>query len=469
MINLNVENLYLNGINNVLDILPISRNAKEVSLKNCNVSEVSSFLEYPELKYLNLEGNNIGVDSINDLNKIIQNGIDLRFENTDAHKFLKSQKIEIEDADVERDIKSIFRCFSDEPLNEYDIFIDNSRNNSIIKNKKVLETLISKGLIDKIKSENIRIELDDFLGVDVEKILNFKNRIKHIEVKSFNGLTSEKLDKLSNINWCVDGDSLTPKYEDVYYNSQDMKDILEAMERIKASIPENAGDLEKFLTVYKNIGMYAHYDRSGNLSSEEYVEGNEKVTRSLKGALVKGKAVCRGYALALKYCVKFVDVEARDISGYAYGDPDKGHSWNQVKIEDKWYNTDLTWDYRYVGKEVELKNCLKSDVEFYKNHTVSSTEVAKVCNESYDSEIIVEKLKSIRGTDLDKSITDATEEIKEDIGVVNDTQSKLVTFQDFRKIAEENSINPSTLNDLTQINEGRIENKRRKEISANEH
>ena len=70
---------------------------------------------------------------------------------------------------------------------------------------------------------------------------------------------------------------------------------------------------------------------------------------------------------------------------------------------------------------------------------------------------------------MDKSITDATEEIKEDIGVVNDTQSKLVTFQDFRKIAEENSINPSTLNDLTQINEGRIENKRRKEISANEH
>ena len=59
------------------------------------------------------------------------------------------------------------------------------------------------------------------------------------------------------------------------------------------------------------------------------------------GALVSGKCVCDGYAEAFFLMMSCLKIDC-DI---VVGDTKDGlHAWNQVKIEDNWYNVDLTWD-----------------------------------------------------------------------------------------------------------------------------
>ena len=41
--------------------------------------------------------------------------------------------------------------------------------------------------------------------------------------------------------------------------------------------------------------------------------------------------------------------------------------WNQVKIDGKWYNTDLTWDYIDIRYGNKLEYCLVSDEKFEKD------------------------------------------------------------------------------------------------------
>lgn len=53
----------------------------------------------------------------------------------------------------------------------------------------------------------------------------------------------------------------------------------------------------------------------------------------------KTVAVCEGYSKAFQYILKRLGIESVLISGKYDG---VGHMWNAVKIEDKWYNVDLT-------------------------------------------------------------------------------------------------------------------------------
>ena len=59
------------------------------------------------------------------------------------------------------------------------------------------------------------------------------------------------------------------------------------------------------------------------------------------------------------------------ISGDVPGIPNSGHVWNQVNIDGKWYNADLTWDAKTVRSKGEWKYFLLNDEEFYKDHRAS--------------------------------------------------------------------------------------------------
>lgn len=59
------------------------------------------------------------------------------------------------------------------------------------------------------------------------------------------------------------------------------------------------------------------------------------------GALVKGKSVCQGYALAFYRIAKELGYNAR----FVYSDPKEGcHAWNIVELNNKYYYVDTTWD-----------------------------------------------------------------------------------------------------------------------------
>lgn len=59
------------------------------------------------------------------------------------------------------------------------------------------------------------------------------------------------------------------------------------------------------------------------------------------GALVEGKAVCNGYAQAMKLLCDLSGLECTMISGQADGE---SHAWNLVRLGKEWYHVDVTWD-----------------------------------------------------------------------------------------------------------------------------
>ena len=92
----------------------------------------------------------------------------------------------------------------------------------------------------------------------------------------------------------IDNDSLEN------YELSEISAINDVITQIINGAPINSTDFEKVAYIYKKIGEKVVYDKSGCLGAEEYVEGRESITRSLKGGLIENKLVCRGYALVLK-------------------------------------------------------------------------------------------------------------------------------------------------------------------------
>lgn len=71
-------------------------------------------------------------------------------------------------------------------------------------------------------------------------------------------------------------------------------------------------------------------------------------------AFVKGKGMCMSYALAFQRILQEMEIPCVYIEG-------TNHAWNMVKIGKYWYNVDVTWDDRAMGR---YRYFLKSDAEF---------------------------------------------------------------------------------------------------------
>lgn len=63
------------------------------------------------------------------------------------------------------------------------------------------------------------------------------------------------------------------------------------------------------------------------------------MNQSAYSALVLGKTVCAGYARAYQYLLQQLGIPCYYCTGYA----GENHAWNIVKLEDTYYNVDVTW------------------------------------------------------------------------------------------------------------------------------
>ncbi len=124
--------------------------------------------------------------------------------------------------------------------------------------------------------------------------------------------------------------------------SEKKKEMETAANTILSGMDKNLPDELKALYLHDMLAVKMEYD-----------ENNE--IRSAYEGLVKEKALCVAYALAYKYladkagltCICAISTEIQ-------------HCWNQVKINGKWYNVDVTYDdpvpdyYGYVSHDFFL-------------------------------------------------------------------------------------------------------------------
>lgn len=94
------------------------------------------------------------------------------------------------------------------------------------------------------------------------------------------------------------------------------------------------------------------------------------------GAFKNQEVVCEGYARTFKYILDGLGIESVLVSGNATNSTGatESHAWNYVKINDKWYAIDVTWDDPIIVDNGELTESLRykyflcGSNTFFKNH-----------------------------------------------------------------------------------------------------
>lgn len=123
-------------------------------------------------------------------------------------------------------------------------------------------------------------------------------------------------------------------------NLYEYDEQLAEFEKIRDAVKEKTANLsdsyEKELFIHDFVVDTCEYvDKTGGTYSSAY------------GCLVNGKASCEGYAKAVKYLLDEEGIENYLAVGTTEGEkPEEptGHAWNIVKINDRYYHLDATWD-----------------------------------------------------------------------------------------------------------------------------
>lgn len=117
--------------------------------------------------------------------------------------------------------------------------------------------------------------------------------------------------------------------------SRQQEELREALKEAGEMVQgEDMAEEEAALALHDYLAAHVRY------AYDDYLEGTVCPSAyTVYGALVEGKAVCQGYALAYEYLLDQYGIT----SGIASSDG-ADHAWNIVKIREHWYHVDATWD-----------------------------------------------------------------------------------------------------------------------------
>lgn len=148
--------------------------------------------------------------------------------------------------------------------------------------------------------------------------------------------------------------------------------------KMMAVVKPGMSDMEKALAIHDYIVAQCEYDTKAN-------PGDLKCTSfSMYGTVAKKLSVCQGYAGTFMAAMKDLGIECTMIKNAT-------HAWNQVKIDEKWYHVDCTWDdpIGNASGKVYHTYFMKSDEYFLKDakekeHTWNAADYVSCTDKSFD-------------------------------------------------------------------------------------
>ena len=358
-----------------------------------------------------------------------------------------SEKSNIDDFKILERLKNIEELRIESEENLYELDVTNLKklkkieliNNINLKEVKGLNELenLEKILMSRNGTGSLELKQFDIMSAVENKIL--KEVVLDVDmfpnlIKEFPQLV-EKIEQYEKNNervytW-IENKSIYNGWANKF-NTRNLKEMDIRVEEILQNIikPEYT-EIEKTLAIYNYITDNVAYDYK-MLEFDQEMQKDEKYCLFLEGssnkssysiinkrilgkqsafnAIMKGKAVCQGYAQMMHYMLTKENIESREIGCIA--DPiieeqeleDKGmdHSVIRVKTDDEWYYYDPTWD---TGK-TKYEYAYKTKDEFYKKHTLSAQEekIQSVKQKKYNDKELEKKINKINCDKNDKII-----------------------------------------------------------------
>lgn len=118
-------------------------------------------------------------------------------------------------------------------------------------------------------------------------------------------------------------------------------------EEVKAAYAEFAAEVNLILSSVKGTTPYEQelWLHDYLIKTNDYVSYS-KHAHNAYGAIIEGEAVCEGYTRAFQLLLNKLGIENYTVTGsdQTGANPQVNHIWNMVKLEDEWYQVDVTWD-----------------------------------------------------------------------------------------------------------------------------
>lgn len=355
------------------DLLPDYEHLKYITLGKCRLSNPSLIKSLPNDISINFESieKDIGADHENEfINEIFERNGRFRVkgekfeEIPDAIIALKSGKILLSQYDLLKDRFDLSKIPNLQITLDQAFDLDRENLGEVISSINSLGNAKFIAPIDRYKK--IRETSDITIPTQ-------------LDIKDASELEISELEEYQFVESVSIKSPYTQELQQKPYSVDDYKLVRGKIDEIISEIPNDATEKEKFAYIYNELGKKIDYNFYAISDDGKKDEALQTSCRNLYDGLVKGEAVCAGYADILFNTLACAEIESRYISGnrdfengaiITIGKDNKlemepGHAWNQVKLDGEWYYTDLTWDADYIkNHQIPLPYCLKSDIDF---------------------------------------------------------------------------------------------------------
>lgn len=166
----------------------------------------------------------------------------------------------------------------------------------------------------------------------------------------------------------IGGENGFSYYNSSFYTQNQVNNAIKKIEEISDDILNQSSD-----NIYIKI-QQLHDWLIDNIEYEQSLSGVN--IRNIYGAFEEKEVVCEGYAKAFKYLLDKVGLENIIVVGYGSNTTGstEEHAWNYVKLNNKWYAVDVTWDDPIISgggkltEKLRYSNFLKGSNNFNNAH-----------------------------------------------------------------------------------------------------
>lgn len=205
-----------------------------------------------------------------------------------------------------------------------------------------------------------------------KSVKSIKSKDSHIRyyTKLFNEINCKKIQTIENITEPINSSAtavlIKPKknideFSHTLYDINTFNRIKRVSDELLSNIEDvkqdKSNEFEVFQKICEMVAVHVSYD---NEAINDYSE-KRYISRNLIGALLHGRCICSGDAEKLRNLCAIKDIECIVVHT---GE----HSFNQVKIQGKWYFIDITQNRYNIRQNGKIDSLLQSEQDFMRDN-----------------------------------------------------------------------------------------------------